>query len=193
MKQSVAITALGRKSEKPPAPLKKDENVPEFLAVIGLAGEMFGKKDSCISRIKEAIALTPLHGQKPLGPPAKFSAEPPADRHPESVLLAVNDVIRKFSFHRLFQEILRRHAVQLVRVRQTARELDNATIEEGCARLKRREHACAIDLDQDLIHHVRSLIHPKKSIARIIRIALGEVRLGARVRILLPRLTPCVG
>src|SRR3989338_3711475 len=148
MKQSVAITALWRKSEKPPAPLKKDENVPEFLAVIGLAGEMFGKKDSCISRIKEIIALLPLHGQKPFGPRTQGASEPLAARHPEPVLLALNDVVRQFPFHRLFQEILRRHAVEFVRIRQTARELDDATIEEGRARLKRREHARTVDLHQ---------------------------------------------
>ena len=84
------LVYLGTLSQKILLPFKKNENVPEFLAVVRFPREMLGKKFAGVRKKDDATRA--LAREKLLGPRTKRATEPSADGGAETLLFSVDDV-----------------------------------------------------------------------------------------------------
>ena len=88
----------------------------------------------------------------------QMATQPVMHRNVESLFFPGEDALRQLVLHQSAQKVLQRATLNAVIGRKPGREFDDAVIEEGWPDFQRVRHAHSIDLSEQVVGQIVSLI-----------------------------------
>src|SRR5262249_54146164 len=156
---------------EPPA-LERQQR-PERTAMVARAAEMGVDEPGDRCRVEDAAAAQPLRREHLADEAGERTAEPLAERDPEPLLAAPEDLGRQPIGQRPLEELLQGpEAAELERGRDAPHELDEGVIEERRAELEPGRHAGAIAVHEVLSRQVELAVAVDEAVGG----ALGVTR-----------------